>query len=62
VGTILGRHKVNIGNLALGRRSHEIGAEAIAVVQVDSPAPEAVLEELRQLPDIQEARAIHVGN
>jgi D-3-phosphoglycerate dehydrogenase len=61
VGTILGRHQVNIGNLALGRRSHDIGAEALAVVQVDSPAPEAVLEELRQLPEIQEARGIHLS-
>jgi D-3-phosphoglycerate dehydrogenase len=60
LGTLLGRHRVNIGNLALGRRSHEIGGEALAVVQVDSPAPEAVLEELRQLPEIQEARGIHL--
>jgi D-3-phosphoglycerate dehydrogenase / 2-oxoglutarate reductase len=62
VGTLLGRHNVNIGNLALGRRSHEMGAEAIAVVQVDSPAPEAVLQELRQLPEIQEVRGIHLSN
>jgi D-3-phosphoglycerate dehydrogenase len=60
VGTILGRGKVNIGNFALGRSSQQIGAEAIAVVQVDTPAPEAVLEELRQSPEIEEVRGIHL--
>jgi D-3-phosphoglycerate dehydrogenase len=60
VGTILGRGKVNIGNFALGRSSQQIGAEAIAVVQVDTPAPEAVLEELRQSPEIQEVREVHL--
>jgi D-3-phosphoglycerate dehydrogenase len=58
VGTILGRGNVNIANLALGRSAKQIGAEAIAVVQVDTPAPEEVLEELRRVPDIQEVRAI----
>ena len=43
VGTLLGRHGVNIGNFALGREDKKEGAEAIAVVQVDSPAPEEVL-------------------
>jgi hypothetical protein len=47
---------VNIGNFALGRR----GAEAIAVVEVDSPAPEGVLEELRQLPELQEVRGVRI--
>jgi D-3-phosphoglycerate dehydrogenase len=60
VGTTLGRGKVNIGNFALGRSSQQVGAEAIAVVQVDTPAPEAVLEELRQLPEIQEVREVHL--
>jgi len=58
VGTILGRGKVNIANLALGRSAKQIGAEAIAVVQVDTPAPEEVLEDLRRLQEIQEVRAI----
>jgi D-3-phosphoglycerate dehydrogenase / 2-oxoglutarate reductase len=61
VGTILGRCHVNIGNFALGRSSQQAGAEAIAVVQVDTPAPEAVLEELRRLPEVQEVRGIHLS-
>jgi len=56
IGTLLGRHNVNIGNFALGRS----GAEAIAVVEVDSPAPEEVLEELRHLPEFQEVRGVRI--
>jgi len=60
LGSTLGRHNVNIGNFALGRSGRQGGAEAIAVIQVDSPAPEAVLEELRKLPEIQEVRGVHL--
>ena len=55
----LGRHNINIANFALGRSSHQHGTEAVAVVQVDSPAPEEVLQELRQAaPEIQEVKSI----
>ncbi|MGH9571349.1 MAG: ACT domain-containing protein, partial [Candidatus Angelobacter sp.] len=50
IGTILGQHNLNIGNFALGRN----GKEAVAVVQVDTPAPEPVLEELRKLAEIEQ--------
>jgi D-3-phosphoglycerate dehydrogenase len=60
IGTILGRGQVNIANFALGRSSS--GGKAIAVVQVDTPAPEPVLQELRQLPEIQEVRSISLGD
>ena len=59
IGTLLGRHNVNIGNFALGRKGDlKDGAEAIAVVQVDSPAPEAVLQEIAQLPEMHEVRGL----
>jgi D-3-phosphoglycerate dehydrogenase / 2-oxoglutarate reductase len=60
VGTLLGRHGVNIGNFALGREDKKEGAEAIAVVQVDSPAPEAVLQEIGKLPEMHEVRGFHL--
>jgi D-3-phosphoglycerate dehydrogenase len=60
IGTLLGRHGVNIGNFALGRNGDKDRAEAIAVVQVDSPAPEAVLQEIRQLPEMHEAASFHL--
>ena len=58
VGTILGRHRLNIANFALGRE----GASAIGVVIVDeaSPIPASVLEDLRKVKAIREARIVRV--
>jgi D-3-phosphoglycerate dehydrogenase len=54
VGTILGHNNVNIANFALGRAENKAGAEAISVVQVDTPAPDPVLKELNALPDVEQ--------
>jgi D-3-phosphoglycerate dehydrogenase len=58
VGTILGRHGVNIANFALGRE----GKNAIGVVIVDDTAPvtDAVLADLRNVKAIREARVVRV--
>ena len=60
VGTILGRHGVNIANFALGRE----GDRAVGVVIVDEtpgePVPEVVLDELRKVKAIREARIVRV--
>ena len=58
VGTILGRHGVNIANFALGRD----GSGAVGVVNVDetSPIPDAVLDEIRKMKAIREARIVRV--
>lgn len=58
IGTILGRHGVNIANFALGRE----GKNAIGVVIVDetAPIPDAVLEDLRKVNAIREARIVRV--
>ncbi len=58
IGTILGRHGVNIANFALGRD----GTSAIGVVIVDetSPIPEAVIADLRTAEAIREARIVRV--
>ena len=62
VGTVLGKHGINIANFSLGRRGSEVAAgsprEAIAVVQVDGSVPEVVVTELRGIPAIQQAKAI----
>ena len=60
IGTLLGRHNINIGNFSLGRKAEQAGAEAeaLAVVQVDSAASETVLQELEKLPEIHEARGL----
>jgi D-3-phosphoglycerate dehydrogenase / 2-oxoglutarate reductase len=58
IGTILGKHGVNIANFALGRN----GGHAIGVVIVDetAPIPGAVIEELRRAKAIQSARLVRV--
>ena len=58
VGTILGKHGVNIANFALGRE----GTRAIGVVIVDetSPIPDAVLADLRKVKAIREVRIVRV--
>jgi D-3-phosphoglycerate dehydrogenase len=61
VGTILGRHKVNIANFALGRSN----SGAIGVVNVDEDAddPRALdkaVEELRRVPAIREAWIVRI--
>ena len=58
VGTILGRHGVNIANFALGRE----GKNAVGVVIIDetSPIPPAVLEDLRKVKAIREVRVVRV--
>jgi hypothetical protein len=40
----------------LGRSGEQGSVEAISVVQVDSPAPAEVLQEIAQLPEIHEVR------
>jgi D-3-phosphoglycerate dehydrogenase len=59
IGTILGQHGVNIANFALGR---DESGRAVGVVIVDetAPIPDAVLEELRKVPGIREARIVRV--
>ncbi|HEV2960884.1 MAG TPA: phosphoglycerate dehydrogenase [Candidatus Angelobacter sp.] len=58
IGTILGKHKINIANLALGRSNESGKWEAIAMVQVDSSAPDDVLQEIRRMTEVQDARSI----
>ena len=56
LGTLLGNAKVNIANFNLGRSSR--GADAIALVQVDEAVPQPVLQEIRTLPWVKQARAL----
>jgi D-3-phosphoglycerate dehydrogenase len=61
VGTILGRHGVNIANFALGRS--ESGAIGVVNVDEDTAAPhelENAVEELRNVPAIREAWIVRV--
>jgi D-3-phosphoglycerate dehydrogenase / 2-oxoglutarate reductase len=56
LGTLLGNASVNIANFNLGRSTR--GADAIALVQVDEAVPAPVLQEIRTLPWVKQARAL----
>jgi D-3-phosphoglycerate dehydrogenase / 2-oxoglutarate reductase len=59
IGTILGEHGVNIANFALGRdRSGVEPVKALAVVQVDAPVSQDVLNALMQIEALLEARLV----
>jgi len=63
IGTILGQQGVNIANFALGRerRAPSIAGKlvkALAVVQVDEPVSESVLEPLKAIEALLEARLV----
>jgi D-3-phosphoglycerate dehydrogenase len=63
IGTVLGERGINIGNFALGRAERRDGdapVEAIAVVQVDEPAPEKVVEELRRIEAMRDVRSVRL--
>ncbi len=56
LGTILGEHGINIGNMAVGRG--EPGSRAAMAVTVDEPVPDEVLKELLSVPGFNQARAV----
>jgi D-3-phosphoglycerate dehydrogenase / 2-oxoglutarate reductase len=60
IGTILGKHNVNIGNFSLGRIGPAGNGEAIAVVQVDDAPPESALQELTQMPEMHVVCFVHL--
>jgi D-3-phosphoglycerate dehydrogenase len=59
IGTILGEHGVNIANFALGReRAGAKPVKALALVQVDAPVSDKVLEALGTIAALLEARPV----
>jgi D-3-phosphoglycerate dehydrogenase / 2-oxoglutarate reductase len=62
IGTILGEHGVNIANFALGReRSGAKPVKALAVVQVDAPVTDTVLEALHTIEALLEAKLVQLA-
>lgn len=57
VGTTLGRHNINIGRFQLGRR----GDRALCLVNIDTPADEKVIQEMKSLPNIISVRQVHLA-
>lgn len=58
VGTLLGEHHINIAEWRLGRQTP--GGQALSFINLDSPAPPAVLEKLLQLEGVTTVRQIRL--
>jgi D-3-phosphoglycerate dehydrogenase len=59
IGTILGKHKVNIGNMSLSRG--EDGKGALCVLSLDSFPPPEALAEINADKDITRIKLVDVG-
>ena len=58
VGTILGRHRVNIANMHVGRRN--MGGSAVMILTLDAPATVAAVGEIRRAGSIARATPVRV--
>ncbi len=56
LGTLMGRHNVNIASMSLSRDI--AGGHALTVLNLDSVPPPAVLEEVQKDPDISNVRVV----
>ena len=56
IGTLMGRNNINIARMHFGRK--KAGGMAISVVNIDVPAPEGVIQEIRELPNILDVKVI----
>jgi D-3-phosphoglycerate dehydrogenase len=60
VGSTLGQLGVNIATFTLGRSAAHQGAHAVSLVRVDGQVSPAILEPIRAIPAITEARLLHL--
>src|SRR6266699_733006 len=58
IGSVLGRFNVNIAGMHLGREDE--GGKALALLLVDSPVSNDVIERFRLIPNILSAKVVHV--
>ena len=58
LGTLLGRHKVNIASMSLSRDT--AGGQALTVLNLDSVPPQEVLDEIQQDPDISNVKVVRL--
>jgi D-3-phosphoglycerate dehydrogenase len=58
IGTIMGKHHVNIAGMSLSR--NEPGGNALTVLNLDATPAQALLDELLETTDIRSAHAIEL--
>ena len=56
LGTLLGRHQLNIASMSLSRDT--AGGQALTVLNLDSVPPPALVEEIQRDPDIRNVRVV----
>lgn len=56
IGTILGRHNINIAAMSLGRTKK--GGKELTVLNVDTPVTPAVLSSLKRVKDIKDVKVV----
>ncbi|MFT8318496.1 MAG: phosphoglycerate dehydrogenase [Sporolactobacillus sp.] len=54
VGSLLGKAKINIGSMHVGRQT--IGGEAVMILTVDRSVPEEIRQEILALPDLHDVQ------
>ena len=58
IGTLCGRHGINIAGMQLGRERR--GGRAVSILNLDDPMPPAALDEIRAMPDLVFARLVRL--
>jgi D-3-phosphoglycerate dehydrogenase len=56
LGTLMGKHNVNIASMSLGRDVE--GGQALTVLNLDSVPPQAALDEIQKDPDISNVKVV----
>ena len=56
IGTLMGKHKVNIASMSLSRKA--AGGEALTVLNLDSIPPQELLDELARDKDISNVKVV----
>jgi len=60
VGTIFGKHRVNIADMAVGRGANQPGEEAVGVLTLDSQPPAEAVAEVLALGPLEKAWIVHL--
>jgi D-3-phosphoglycerate dehydrogenase len=59
-GSVLGKHNVNIAQMSVGRDSVQPGGEAIGVLNLDGPTPQAAIDEVCSHEGIHSASVVQL--
>jgi D-3-phosphoglycerate dehydrogenase len=58
IGTLMGKHQINIASMSLGRE--KVGGQALTVLNLDSVPPQELLDEIQKDPDISNVRVVRL--